>query len=80
MRNPTQMSDDDYERRRAADKHLLRLTAYPAEGPYERWELTAESTGEILLQGKMPVDENAVREAASAYHQRVEEAGGKSDE
>ena len=49
----------------------LRLTAFPPTKPYERWELTVETTGEILASGSMPVDERVVRAASDAYHART---------
>lgn len=60
------------------DLHRVRLTAYPPGfGPYERWELTVEATGEVLLTGtQFPIDEQptrgAIREACDAHHARVE--------
>lgn len=57
------------------DAHILRMTAYPpGYGPYERWEVTFEATGELIIKGDMPVDQDAVRSACSAYHHRLEEA------
>lgn len=52
----------------------LRLTAYPpGDGPYDRWELTVEETGEVLAKADtMPVDEATVRSAATAYRARFE--------
>lgn len=60
--------------------HLLRMTAYPlGNGPYERWELTVEATGEVLLTGtQFPIDEqpvrDAIRAACDAHHAKVEAA------
>jgi hypothetical protein len=55
------------------DPHLLRLTAYPpGPGPYDRWEVTAEATGEVIAGGIMPIDEAYVREACDAYHRRIQ--------
>jgi hypothetical protein len=54
----------------AASRQLvgeLRVTAYPRKGPYDRWELTVEATGEVLASGPMPADNEAIRAAASAY-------------
>ncbi len=58
--------------RQTTDPHLLRMTAYPPEGPYDRWEVTVEATGEVIIGGTMPVDQEAVREACAAYHARIE--------
>jgi hypothetical protein len=59
------------------DLHILLMTAYPpGDGiavPYERWEVTVEATGEVILGGPMPVDQEAVREACDAYHKRITE-------
>lgn len=53
---------------------IITLTAYPpGPGPYERWELTVDRTGEVLLKGDtFPIDRDAVRAACNAYHQREE--------
>jgi hypothetical protein len=60
-----------------ADPRVLRMTAYPpGDGiavPYERWELTVEDTGEVLLSGPMPVDQDAVRAACAAYRERLDD-------
>lgn len=54
------------------DLHTLLMTAYPpGNGPYERWELTVEATGEVIISGTMPIDEEAVRKACAAYHARI---------
>lgn len=45
----------------------LLVTAYPPGGPYDRWELTDEATGDVLASGPMPCDYGAIRAAASAY-------------
>lgn len=56
-----------------ADPHLLRMTAYPpGPGPYERWELTVEATGEVLMAGSMPLDHDAIREFCRDYHRRID--------
>ena len=53
----------------------MSLTCYrPGDGPYERWELTVEETGELLLSGVMPIDENAVRQAVAEYRARPSKA------
>lgn len=57
---------------RPRDPHLLRMTAYPPGGPYERWEVTVEETGELIIAGAWPIDEDAVRAACTAYHERIE--------
>ena len=54
---------------RTTDPHLLRMTAYLPEG---RWEVTVEATGEVIIGGTMPVDQEAVREACAAYRARIE--------
>jgi hypothetical protein len=55
--------------------HTLTMTAYPAgDGPYDRWEVTTP-TGEVLIAGSFPVDQNAVRSACEEYHHRLEQAG-----
>ena len=52
---------------------LFRLTLLPAgDGPYERWELTVEATGEVVLAGRMPVDETGIRNAATRYRELKE--------
>jgi hypothetical protein len=54
----------------AANRQLvgeLRLTAYPPDGPFERWELTVEATGEVLASGLMPASEEVIRSVAAAY-------------
>ena len=50
----------------------LRLTAFPpGDGPYERWELTVEETGEVLATGDtMPVDQQELQKATRAYWER----------
>jgi hypothetical protein len=54
------------------DPHLLTLTAYPpGPGPYERWEVTTP-TGEVVISGSMPIDEEALQKACQAYHVRIE--------
>lgn len=56
------------------DPHILRMTAYPpGHGPYERWELTVEATGEVLLGGPWPIDMEAVGQARDEYHRRIEQ-------
>lgn len=63
------------EATRAPDwkRHAIRLTALPpGDGPYERWELMSEFTGEILLQGPMPIDQGAIRAACDAFHRRID--------
>lgn len=65
------MSDDS-----TADLHLLRMTPYPiGPGPYERWEVTVEATGAVVISGAMPLDEDAVRAACKAYHEGIEAHG-----
>lgn len=55
------------------DPHLLRLTAFPASGgPYERWEMMAECSGEILARGKFPPDPDEISRVSAAYHSRPE--------
>jgi hypothetical protein len=50
---------------------VFRMIAYPPEGPYERWELTVEETGEVLLRGAFPYDRDVVDEACDAYCERA---------
>lgn len=55
------------------DPHLLRLTAFPASGgPYERWEMMVECSGEILARGKFPPDPDEISRISAAYHSRPE--------
>ena len=64
----------DPDCRSATGLHVLRMTAYPpGDGPYERWELTVEATGEILLGGPWPIDHDAVEQACAEHHRRVEQ-------
>jgi hypothetical protein len=51
--------------------HILTMTAYPpGNGPYERWELTVDRTGELLVLGEFPLDHDAIRAACAAYRKR----------
>jgi hypothetical protein len=49
----------------------FRLTAYPPDGPYERWELTLEGTGELILAGPWPYEDDAIRKACDAYRAKI---------
>jgi hypothetical protein len=40
---------------------------------HDRWRLTVEETGEILLVGEMPPDTEAIRAAAHAFREREAE-------
>jgi hypothetical protein len=75
MTEPIQCDDEGCEHFGTAhvctDHHLLRMTAYPPDGPYERWEVTVEATGEVIIAGQMPVDQDAVQRACAAYHARI---------
>jgi hypothetical protein len=56
---------------------VLRLTAFPpGYGPYERWELTVEETGEVLANGPAPPDAEIIGVAADAYRARVRRGFG----
>lgn len=55
---------------KTTDLTILRMTAYPpGHGPYDRWEVTVEATGVVLIGGPMPVDQDAVRAVCAAYHE-----------
>ncbi len=57
------------------ENRQLRLTTLPeGAGPYDRWELTVESTGELLASGPMPLDERIIRTAGFAYRARFRPA------
>jgi hypothetical protein len=59
------------------DPHRLTLTAYPeVPGPYDRWEMTQDSTGKLIASGAMPVDWNAVRPIIDEFHRSVDAAAG----
>lgn len=47
------------------------MTAFPAgNGPYERYEVTVEVTGEVLFASPMPIDREAVSAACAAFRAR----------
>jgi hypothetical protein len=56
------------------DLHNVRMTPYPiGDGPYDRWELAVEATGQVLLEGKFPMDRDAVRAVCYDYHKGLHE-------
>jgi hypothetical protein len=56
----------------AADRAFT-ITGYPVgPGPHDRWEMTADATGEVIIGGPMPIDEVAVREAGAEYLRQLD--------